>query len=183
MLREIIDRLYYTYEIIFTKILFFTKLYIRYHKPSVRKEIELAGINKSDKVIHVGCGAIPYTPIIIFQDIGCSITGIDYDNRSVNNAKSLLRKMGLGDNINISFGDGQSFDVNRYDVIFLSHGIKSTLSVLSNILNSMKDNVRIVFRKPADFKSDKLDEILSKYYYEKKKMLLNQDSIIIYNNK
>ena len=68
MFKKFIDQLYNIYEIIFTNISFFSFLYMKFHEPSVKKEINMAEIQHSDKILHIGCGAIPYSLIIFLRN-------------------------------------------------------------------------------------------------------------------
>lgn len=180
MFKKILDYFYYQYEIIAQKILFLAKIYIKIHHPSVLKEIKMCDISSSDKVIQIGCGAIPYTLIIFYNELKVSLTGIDIKEKAVTQAKEFLKKFNLPQEIKIKKGDGSNYDFSKYDLILISYGAKNTEQVLKNVLSNSKQNTKILLRKTTAENTDMLEYILDKYKTKRKKMLLTQESILIY---
>ena len=109
-------------------------------------EIKLANISKNDRILHVGCGPLPATSIILAKETGAKITGIDYNPNSVKQAKFFISKYHLSDQIQIIHADAIQFPVDNFDLILLSQGIKPRKKILEQISKSIKPNMRVIYR-------------------------------------
>jgi len=176
MFKKFIDQLYNIYEIIFTNISFFSFLYMKFHEPSVKKEINMAQITHSDKVLHIGCGAIPYSLMILSKETHTEITGIDNQTRSITYAKKFIAD---DKNIHIEKASGETYDVSTFDVILISYGVGDIEAVLKNTLQHLKDNGKIILRKPVTETTEYINSILENYSIKKLKLLLTQESYLI----
>ncbi len=182
MLKKILDKLYYIYEIISINISFFAILYLKFHKPSVKKEIQMAGLKKQDKILHIGCGAIPYTSIILTNELDTSIVGIDIHQNVVDKASDFLKKLKKSNKILIKVGDGKNFDISSFNVIILSYGIKRQDLVLKHVFESEEKGTKIILRRPITESNNYIDDIIEKYGIDKIRSLLTQESILIMKN-
>ena len=176
MFKKFLDQLYNIYEIIFTNISFFSFLYMKFHEPSVKKEINMAEISPSDKFLHIGCGAIPYSLIIFSKETHTQITGIDNQTRSINHAKKFIADY---QNIRVEKASGETYDVSPFDVILISYGVGDIEAVLKNTLQNLKNNGKILLRKPITETTEYIDSVLKNYSIKKLKLLLTQESYLI----
>ncbi len=112
----------------------------------IENEITLADISKEKKVLHIGCGSIPATSILLIKKTGVQITAIDRNPRSVNQARLCVLKTGVADKIQIVYGDGKIFPVENFDIIIISLGVKPIKEILKHIALSMKDDAHVIFR-------------------------------------
>jgi len=182
MFKKLLDRLYNIYEIIFTNMSFFSFLYLKFHEPSVKKEIKMADISKSDKILHIGCGAIPYTAVIVSKELNTEITGIDNQARSINLAKKFLIKHKIHNKIHVEKESGETYNVSNFDIILISYGIGDIEAVLKNVFDNLKNNGKIILRKPITEENEYINSIIEKYSIKKIKLLLTQESILIIKN-
>ncbi len=180
MFKKLLDNIYNIYEIIFTNISFFSFLYLKFHEPSVKKEIKMSEISKSDKILHIGCGAIPYTTIIMSKELNAEITGIDNQTRSITLAKKFLTKNKIQDKIHLEKELGETYNVSNFDVVLISYGVGDIEAILKNVLSNIKNKGKIILRKPITEKSDYIDSVIEKHSIKKIKLLLTQESILIY---
>ena len=104
MMKKFLDHLYYMYEFLSSHIPFLAKLYIIFHESSVKKEIEMAHISSSDKILHIGCGAIPYTSIVISKETNAKVTGIDHKQSVVDAAANFIHSHRLSNEVTIQHG-------------------------------------------------------------------------------
>jgi len=176
MFKKFLDQLYYIYEIIFTNISFFSLLYMKFHSPSVKKEINMAEIQPSDKILHIGCGAIPYSLIIFSNETHTQITGIDNQTRSITSAKKFITNYR---NIHVEQASGETYNVSTFDVILISYGVGDIETVLKNTLQHLKNNGKIILRKPITETTEYIDSVIGKYSIKKLKLLLSQESFLI----
>jgi len=179
MFKKILDYLYYQYELLAQLIPLFAKIYIKIHRPSVIKEIEMCDISPSDRIIQVGCGAIPYSLITIYKKLKIPLVGIDIKQKAVKKAEYYLKKFDLLDKIKVVKGDGTKYIFTNYDLILISYGAKNTDKVLKNVISNSKKDAKILLRKTTFGNTDNIESILDKYITKRKKMLLTQESIFI----
>jgi precorrin-6B methylase 2 len=139
----------------------------------------MAEISKSDKILHIGCGAIPYSLIIISNEINAEVIGIDNQPRSINLAKKFLTKYKIYNKIHVEIESGETYNVSNFDVILISYGIGNAEMVLKNVFNNLKKDGKILLRKSLTEKNDYVDTIIKKYSIKKKRLLLTQESVLI----
>jgi protein-L-isoaspartate O-methyltransferase len=154
-------------------------MYIRYHKNAVKKEINCLHLSRSDRVLHIGCGAIPYTSIIIAQEIKAYVVGIDNKSIIVNLAKEFIKKNHLLNIVSIELGDGQNVDVSNFDVIIISYGVVNQDLVLKHVYESLDKNARIILRKSKTDKNKYINLIINKFSTHQIQLLLTQESVLI----
>ena len=179
MIKKFLDYLYYIFEILSNYIPFFAELYIKYHSPSVKKEIEMSRLSQSDKVLHIGCGAIPYTSIVIAREINTDIVGIDHKLRIVNIATDYIKRYSLSDVVRIERGNGKTYDVSNFDVIIISYGVVDQNLVLKHVLESMNGGARIILRRSTEDKNGYIDPIVNEFSVSSIRLLLTQESVLI----
>jgi len=179
MIKEVLNHLYYKFEIFFNHIPLFAKLYIKFHESSVKKEIDMSNLSSSDKILHIGCGAIPYTSIILSREVNPKIVGIDCNPHVVNIANDYLKKYNLSDMIKIEIGDGKTYDVSVFDIIILSYGVDGHDLVLNHVIDSMKNDARIILRKSTTERNNYVDSIVREFSICSNRLLLTQESVLI----
>lgn len=179
MIKKFLDSLYFKLEVFFSRISFLSWAYIKFHELSVKKEIELAGLSQDDKILHIGCGAIPYTSIVLARKTNACITGIDNKSQIVDVANVYLKKHNLLDKITIERGDGNTYDASKFDTIIISYGIACPDTVLKHVISSIKDGAKIVLRRSAEEKNGYIDLIVKDFSVCSKKLLLTQNSTLI----
>lgn len=179
MIKKILDLLYNIFELSAIYFPINAKLYLKFHKTSVKKEIEMINISPCDKVIHIGCGSIPYTCIILSEYDLAEIVGIDQNNTAVANAKNSLKKFNLTHKVKIEQGSGVNYPISRFDLIILSYGINKPSVVLKHVIDSMGKNSKILLRKPSYEKPIELSSIIDEMSVKRKKLLLTQESILL----
>lgn len=121
-------------------------LYFDFYKEMIENEIILADISKNDKVLHIGCGPIPVTSILIAKKTGAQITAIDTNSRSVKQALRILSVLKISDKIQISHANALNFPLEPFDLIIVSQGIRPYNETLEYIAKSIKRETQVVFR-------------------------------------
>jgi len=149
---------------------------MKFHAPSVKKEIAMVGLSPTDTVLHIGCGAIPYSLIIISKETHAHVTGIDNQPRSVAKAKQFVASH---QNIHVEQASGETYDVSAFDVILISYGIGNIEAVLKNALGKLKNNGKIILRKPITETTEYINTVLHTYSKKKRKLLLTQESYLL----
>jgi precorrin-6B methylase 2 len=140
----------------------------------------MANVKPTDKVLQIGCGAIPYSLRIFSQETHAQVTGIDNQPRSIEKAK---RFIGDNKNIHLEQASGETYDVSTFDVILISYGVGDIEAVLKNTFHHLSNNGRIILRKPITESTQYIDRILKEHATAKMKLLLSQESYIIMKQK
>lgn len=179
MIKTFLDQLYYVYEVFSHHLPFFAEAYVKFHEPSVKKEIAMSRLSSSDKVLHIGCGAIPYTSIVIAREIGAQVTGIDHKSRVVTLSTHCIKQRKLLDLVAIKKEEGKTCDVSGFDVIIISYGIANQDVVLQHVLDSSKAGSRILLRRSTAKKHTALDALVNEFSTNHIHLLLTQESILL----
>jgi protein-L-isoaspartate O-methyltransferase len=179
MIKDILDYFYFIFEDLSYRLPYLASIYIKFHEYSVKKEIELLDLSSNEKILHIGCGAIPYTCIILSDYIRSKIEGIDNDQIIVEKSKRYIEKNGLTDLIQIKKGDGTTYDVSSYDIVILSYGIENHEQVLQNIINKIDKDKKILLRIPSIQKNEQIMSNINSYSKKQIKLLLTQESHLL----
>lgn len=143
----------------------------------------MAKITQNDKILHIGCGAIPYTTLLINQIINTKIIGLDNKEKIVQSANKYIKKHKPNtNNIKFEFADGKNYNVSNFDVIIISYGIPNQDQVLENVIKNCKKNTRILLRRSTAKKYQYIDYIVEKYKKNSIILLLTQESILLIKN-
>jgi len=145
-LKKYVDIVFILIEKIAIKYSRFLSLYINFYNEMTIKEINLANITKDDKILHLGCGSIPATSILLARETNAKVTGIDINNKSINEAKLTISKLNLGNKPEIIHSNALNYSMNLFDVIVISQGINPNIDVLNHISKNMKSKARILYR-------------------------------------
>ena len=126
----------------------FRKIYgSLFYSRLVRKEAEECGINPGSRVLHVGCGPMPYTAIML-AETGIKVTGVDIDPGAVLSARKMVKQAGADRLVDIQHGDGKNLDPRDYDFIWVSLHAEPKEEVVPALLERMREGAVLVFRNP-----------------------------------
>lgn len=157
LLKNFVDKTFVNFEKIACKFNFLATAYLKIYEELVKNEIKISNITEKDKVLVIGGGSVPATPILITKKTGAKVEAIDFDKKAIIESKKYIKTLKLENKINIIFAKGQSYPVKIFDVIFIVYGITLENEVLFYIAKNMKKSARIIYRttiKPYDIKKD-----------------------------
>lgn len=146
-LKKITDYNFYILEKIILHFNRFIPFYFKFYEEMVNEEIKMADISSNDKILHIGCGPIPATSIIIAEKTSAQIKAIDIDYNSVQKAKKVIKQYIKSKNIDIKNADGANFPISDFDIILVSDGVNKLYKILYSIGVSSNKNVKVIFRK------------------------------------
>lgn len=147
MHRTLANTLWSLLESLSFKLPIFARLYNKYYGYAVKKEIQLADITSSDKILHIGGGILPATSVVITQETNASVTCIDNIRKSLHLASQYIEEMGLSDSIKLDYGDGTTYPVENFTAIFISLGVHPREAVFNHVFRSVKSGTRVIFRE------------------------------------
>jgi len=145
-LKFISDYLFIIVEKIIVKLPSLLLPYITYYEDIVDNEINLAKITKQDTILHIGCGPIPSTSLLVTQKTGARTIGIDKNILSVQDAQYCVHVVHQENQIQIHHANALTYTMQSSQVIIISQGIEPRYEVLAHIANTMGPDTRVLFR-------------------------------------
>jgi len=145
-LKFISDYLFIVIEKIIVKLPLLLSPYITYYEDIVDKEIKIAKITRQDNILHIGCGSIPSTSLLIAQKTKAPTIGIDKNILTVQDAQNCVHTLHQENQIQIHHADALTYTMQSSDVIIVSQGIEPRYEVLEHIAKTIGHNTRVIFR-------------------------------------
>jgi precorrin-6B methylase 2 len=164
-LKKLVDNLFTFSEKIIIHYPRLLPFYIDYYDDIIDNEIQIAQITSETKLLHIGCGSIPASIILLARKTGAIVQGIDKDKQAIENARICIQNLGISQSIDIRQGDALQMNILAYDVILISQGIvpkKHFLITLSKKLT--KDHLIILRSFSTDHTLDAHDQFLMNHY-------------------
>lgn len=152
-LKKLVDYMFVVVEKIVIKMKKLLPLYLTYYEDIVDEEISIANIHSDDEVLHMGCGPIPSTCILIAQKTGAA-TGIDKILRTVEEARSCIQVIKCGDKVQVKHANALGYPIENFDIVIVSQGIEPRDEILKYISQSMKADARVIFRTISSKEGD-----------------------------
>lgn len=146
ILKKFVDYIFEKVEYIVINLEKLIPIYLLYYEDLIDKEIKLANISKISNVVHIGCGSIPSSSILIAKKTGANVTGIDKNPSAVKKALYCISKYSFINNINIKNAEASDFAIEDFDVILISHGIDKIEIFLNILSKTMKNDATIILR-------------------------------------
>jgi precorrin-6B methylase 2 len=144
------DLLFIILEKVGSKFEVVSALYLDLYRDIVSKESVLLHLTKADKVLVIGGGSLPATPMLLAQSTGATIDLIDKDPTAVTAAKQFIRTYHLEHNIKVVNANGLQYPMASYDVIIILYGVKQPEKVLEYIASQVSEKARVVLRVITD---------------------------------
>jgi precorrin-6B methylase 2 len=156
-------------ELLASKINFFYKQLMNYRNKVISDELGIITFRLDYLILFIGAGLIPSTPIKVAQEVKVKrIIAIDNNLNIVRFASTYIDENGLADIIKIEIGDGISYPVEDYDIIFLAADIWPLEEILVHLSQKMKKGAQLICRDiKNDIKSILKQEQIDHNFYQK----------------
>lgn len=143
---------------------FLFKLYALPYLKTVSKEAKLGEITKSDKVLNIGCGALPFTSFYLNKLTGASIIAVDIDEKAVNEARDLLLKLEISEEeilpVNLSALEAvEKFDFNKVVAALQTEGKEELLEAIKEKADKKAIVIDFIIREPRSGFVNQYDNI------------------------
>jgi len=144
------DLLFIILEKVGSKFQVVSALYLDLYRDIVSKELTLLQLTKNEKVLVIGGGSLPATPMLIAMSTGARIDLIDKDPEAVATAEQFIRTYHLEDILKVVNANGLQYPLASYDVIIILYGVKKPEKVLEYIASQVSEKTRIILRVITD---------------------------------
>ncbi len=115
-----------------------------YYRSVLKREIALANIQESDRVVFIGGGPLPMSALLLEKMSGAKTTVIDCDPRAVEIAERFVAEE--SSNLTCRCEEGQSLNLDDFSVVFIARQVVPCPAVLAHIFDTARKGTRIVCR-------------------------------------
>jgi len=133
-------------------------VYTRMYRGVVDKEIALAGITRRDRVLNVGCGAAPFTGLLVARKTGARVLCVERDDEVAAHAERSVAGQSLGGAVEVLVGDAMA-GVPEFDVAVVALQATPKLEVLRTLAKCSGPEARLVVRDSAKWCQDMYDRL------------------------
>lgn len=145
-IKKLVNKIFIISEKIIIKLPSLITPYLGFYNEMINKEIKLADINANNKILFIGSGPIPATPLILVKKTDAYIVAIDKNPVSVKQAKCLIKKLKQENNIKIELGVASGYPLESFDLIIVAQGLQPYKESLDYIAKSIKSDTKVIFR-------------------------------------
>jgi len=140
--------------VIFEKVAFnFEKIanfYLEIYEDMIENELSMLDLPKCKKILVIGSGSLPVTPILIAKKTDADIIGVDIDKKAIKKSLAYIKKIGLENQIKLVLANGLIYPVKDFDAIFMLYGIRQQKEMLSYLSKNMSNSTELIFRTVTD---------------------------------
>lgn len=137
------------WEKICSRVPLLTHAYSNRYRKVVQREIDLGGITHRDRVLNIGCGAIPFTALLLARMTGAGVTAVDRDPEAVGRARKCVKRMQLSEAISVEVADGRRISAEPFSVTVVALQAEPKEEILENLLSTGREGLRAIFRSPS----------------------------------
>ena len=149
----------------------------------VKQEIELASIDERSKVLFIGSGPFPLSPILYQKHAQCQVVGIEKEAEYAETSRALIQALGLTDSITIKTGLGEEFTNDSYTHVIAGLQALPKNAIFEQISNQMPSGTTTVCRVKSGFGNiyydTFTDEEFNETYFEIVQRVENSEMVII----
>ncbi|HEK9099921.1 methyltransferase domain-containing protein [Bacillus pfraonensis] len=128
--------------------------YFKNIESCIEKEFGSFQITSDSKVLLVGAGSFPMTPILIAKRTGAEVIGIDIDDEAIKLGLNVVERIGAGLNIRLERVPVENLDFTRDAThIIFSSTVKDKYDILEQLHTLTNDNVVVAMRYGNQLKS------------------------------
>jgi len=133
-------------------------VYKHYYREVVLNEIALGNISRNSRVINVGCGAIPFTAMLLSEITGARVTAMDRDYEASQCAQKSLARFKLDNLVDVLHGDACDYPwrAGRFDVALIALQAEPKSEIIENLSNVVKKLIVRVPSEPFQYQYDHL---------------------------
>lgn len=121
-----------------------------FYKKMILNEMDLAGIDETKRVAHIGSGPFPMTALYLAEK---KITThcYDIDCYAIEASKKMIEKSGKNKYIRVFNSSEHPVNYSKYDIIILSLHVIKKREIIKEIMGLMVGGKTIVYRNPRGY--------------------------------
>ncbi|UNT71694.1 class I SAM-dependent methyltransferase (plasmid) [Bacillus sp. N447-1] len=128
--------------------------YFKNIESCIEKEFGSFQITSDSKVLLVGSGSFPMTPILIAKRTGAEVVGIDIDDEAIELGLNVVERLGAGLNIRLERVPVENLDFTKDAThIIFSSTVKDKYNILEKLHTLTNENVVVAIRYGNQLKS------------------------------
>lgn len=128
--------------------------YFKNIESCIEKEFGSFQITSNSKVLLVGSGSFPMTPLLIAKRTGAEVVGIDIDDEAIELGLGVVERLGTGSNIRLEKVLVENLDFTKDAThIICSSTVKEKYNILEQLHTLTNDNVVVAIRYGNQLKS------------------------------
>ncbi|ANC20096.1 class I SAM-dependent methyltransferase [Bacillus cereus] len=128
--------------------------YFKNIESCIAKEFGSFQITSNSKVLLVGSGSFPMTPLLIAKRTGAEVVGIDIDDEAIELGLGVVERLGTGLNIRLEKVSVENLDFTKDAThIICSSTVKEKYNILEQLHTLTNDNVVVAIRYGDQLKS------------------------------
>ena len=135
-----------------------SSVYLSIYEEIVRNEIDIAKITCKDRILVIGGGTLPITPVLYAKHTMAYIVSIDKDPRAVKYSKRFIKNNDMQSNISIELAEGEEYPINDFTLIVVVYGIRNAKNVLTYLSKKLDESIRLLFRTTYDYEKKSIIE-------------------------
>lgn len=133
-------------------------LYLRSYRRAIARELDLLRPDAGDTILNVGCGAAPFTAILLARGCEARVTALDRDPAAVASARRLVQRLGLERQIEVVLGDFPAV-APTFTAAVVALQVTPKLEVLRGLAQAAPPTTRIVMRRSAAWCGQMYDQL------------------------
>ncbi len=171
-LKNIMDLFFIVFEKVGCKFEIISDIYLKLYQEIVAKEVAMAQITSQDRVLVIGSGSLPATPVLIARSTHAQTTTIDKDSHAVKESVEYVKNHHLENILTIECADGFTYPLERFSVIVVLYGVKHPSKMLNQLASRISQNTKVIYRTITDSQGRITDKTLdlSGYFHIKDKV-------------
>ncbi|WP_187147859.1 SAM-dependent methyltransferase [Halorhodospira halophila] len=126
-------------------------LYALPYRRLVARELRLAGVVPGERLLHVGCGALPFTAVLAARLSGARVTAVDRSAAAVAGAQAVVAHLGMAGagpgRVRVVCADAAADPLPEIDVALIALQACPRGPILANI-RRQRAPARVLFRLP-----------------------------------
>lgn len=120
------------------------------YRQLIKRECHGAELKKGDKVVFLGSGPLPITPILFYQEHGVESVGIEKNPLYAELSQDIINRVGLGDHIKIVKGDHFSLPLRqKYELLLLAYRAEPKEEIFAHLSKTLEEKARVAYRVPG----------------------------------
>ena len=144
--KGLMDRIFVIIEKVAFNFEKIAEYYLGFYEEMIEQELSMLNVTSNKKILVIGSGSLPVTPILIARKTKAKILCLDIDRKAVQKSVEYINKIELSNQIQIKHSDGDNYPVKDFDIIFMLYGIRKQKDMLIYLSKNMDMSSSLIYR-------------------------------------